>query len=88
VFVPFCVPVNVHIIEPTGLPAAMPKDSSLNDGSLQGKNDFGKIGYNGPCPLPGKPHRYFFKVYALDTMLELKNVSHNLSLNRLLKATS
>jgi Raf kinase inhibitor-like YbhB/YbcL family protein len=57
----------------TGLPAAMPKDSSLNDGSLQGKNDFGKIGYNGPCPPPGKPHRYFFKVYALDTMLELKN---------------
>ncbi|MCG7850552.1 MAG: YbhB/YbcL family Raf kinase inhibitor-like protein [ANME-2 cluster archaeon] len=31
------------------------------------------MGYNGPCPPPGKPHRYFFKVYALDTMLELKN---------------
>jgi len=55
----------------TGLPAAMPKDSSLNDGSLQGKNDFDKIGYNGPCPPPGKPHRYFFKVYAIDTTLSL-----------------
>jgi len=57
----------------TGLPAAMPKDSSLNDGSLQGKNDFSRIGYNGPCPPPGKPHRYFFKVYAIDTVLDLES---------------
>ncbi|MCL7413792.1 MAG: YbhB/YbcL family Raf kinase inhibitor-like protein [ANME-2 cluster archaeon] len=56
-----------------GLPAAVPKDTSLNDGSTQGKNDFGKIGYNGPCPPPGKPHRFFFKVYALDTRLNLKS---------------
>jgi phospholipid-binding protein, PBP family len=32
----------------------------------QGQNDFGKIGYSGPCPPRGKPHRYFFKVFALD----------------------
>jgi Raf kinase inhibitor-like YbhB/YbcL family protein len=32
----------------------------------QGQNDFGKIGYGGPCPPRGKPHRYFFKVFALD----------------------
>jgi len=57
----------------TGLPAAVPKDSSLDDGSLQGKNDFGRIGYNGPCPPPGKPHKYFFRVYALDTALSLKS---------------
>ncbi len=38
----------------------------------QGLNDFGKIGYGGPCPPPGKPHRYYFKLYALDTMLNLK----------------
>jgi hypothetical protein len=37
----------------------------------QGTNDFGNIGYNGPCPPPGKKHRYFFKLYALDTFLDL-----------------
>lgn len=37
----------------------------------QGKNDFGKLDYGGPCP-PSGTHRYFFKLYALDTMLELK----------------
>jgi Raf kinase inhibitor-like YbhB/YbcL family protein len=39
-------------------------------GGKQGKNDFGKLGYGGPCP-PGGTHRYFFKVYALDTVLNL-----------------
>jgi Raf kinase inhibitor-like YbhB/YbcL family protein len=42
-----------------------------NDGSRQGRKDSGKIGYGGPCPLPGKPHRYFFKLYALDAKLNL-----------------
>jgi len=37
----------------------------------QGSNDFRKIGYGGPMPPPGKPHRYFFKVYALDKILDL-----------------
>ncbi len=36
---------------------------------IQGRNDFGKIGYNGPCPPSGE-HRYYFKVYALDTFLQ------------------
>ena len=57
----------------SGLPAAVPKNKTLDGGSLQGTNDFGRIGYNGPCPPPGKPHRYFFKVYALDTTLTLKS---------------
>jgi Raf kinase inhibitor-like YbhB/YbcL family protein len=39
---------------------------------VQGKNDFGRLGYGGPCPPRGKAHRYFFKLYALDTMLDLK----------------
>ena len=45
---------------------------SLPSGALQGRNDFHKTGYGGPCPPPGKPHRYFFKLYALDTKLSLK----------------
>ena len=44
---------------------------ALPSGTLEGDNDFGKVGYGGPCPPPGKPHRYFFKLYALDTMLNL-----------------
>ena len=48
------------------------KEEQLSDGTLQGRNDFRKIGYGGPCPPPGKPHRYFFKLYALDTKLSLK----------------
>jgi len=43
----------------------------LPPGALQGRNDFGKIGYGGPCPPPGKAHRYVFKLYALDSMLDL-----------------
>jgi Raf kinase inhibitor-like YbhB/YbcL family protein len=39
--------------------------------AIQGKNSFGKIGYNGPCPPRGQNHRYFFKVYGMDTELTL-----------------
>jgi Raf kinase inhibitor-like YbhB/YbcL family protein len=53
------------------LPEAVPAQEELKDGTLQGKNDFGRIGYGGPCPPRGKPHRYFFKLYALDAMLSL-----------------
>ena len=55
-----------------GLPEAVLRSSQLADGSIQGTNDFRKIGYNGPCPSAGKPHRYYFKLYALDTKLELR----------------
>jgi len=44
---------------------------TIDNRALQGKNDFGKIGYGGPCP-PGGTHRYYFKLYALDTMLTLQ----------------
>jgi Raf kinase inhibitor-like YbhB/YbcL family protein len=54
------------------LPQNYPKDGQSSDGSRQGRNDFSKIGYGGPCPPAGKPHRYFFKLYALDTKLNLK----------------
>ncbi len=41
------------------------------ESEYQGRNDFGNIGYNGPCPPKGEKHRYFFKVYVLDKKIEL-----------------
>jgi Raf kinase inhibitor-like YbhB/YbcL family protein len=55
-----------------GLPEAVPAGEKLSDGSLQGKNSGGNLGYNGPCP-PSGTHRYFFKLYALDEMLGLSS---------------
>ena len=43
-------------------------DEKLADGSRHGRNDFGKLGYNGPCPPPGAPHRFVFRLYALDAV--------------------
>ena len=43
----------------------------MADGTRQGRNSFGKLGYNGPKPPEGKPHRYFFKLYALDRLLNV-----------------
>jgi Raf kinase inhibitor-like YbhB/YbcL family protein len=41
------------------------------DGTLQGTTSFGKVGYGGPMPPPGSPHRYYFRLFALDRMLGL-----------------
>ena len=57
----------------TALAENTPQSRELPDGAKQGINDFHQIGYGGPCPPPGKPHRYFFKIYALDTLLDLKS---------------
>lgn len=56
----------------TELAADLPKTQFLLGGAKQGINDFRRLGYGGPLPPPGKPHRYFFKLYALDTLLDLK----------------
>lgn len=48
----------------------LPKTASLSNGTKQGTTDFRRIGYGGPCP-PSGIHRYFFKLYALDTALDL-----------------
>jgi Raf kinase inhibitor-like YbhB/YbcL family protein len=53
-----------------GLDENLPKTASLPSGAQQGTTDFRRIGYGGPCP-PSGTHRYYFKLYALDTMLEL-----------------
>jgi Raf kinase inhibitor-like YbhB/YbcL family protein len=47
--------------------AGDPKESVLK----QGMNDFGRLGYGGPCPPPGAPHHYLFHVFALDRVLGL-----------------
>lgn len=62
-----------------GLPKGVPNVPTLTpwpfgtktDSTYQGLNDFSKVGYGGPCPPPGKPHRYFFKVYALSAKLNI-----------------
>jgi Raf kinase inhibitor-like YbhB/YbcL family protein len=54
-----------------GLVENLPATENLAAGGFQGKNDFEKIGYGGPCP-PSGTHRYFFKIYALDADLSLK----------------
>ena len=53
----------------TSLPsgAGDAKAPKLPEGAVQGNTDFGTPGYGGPCPPPGKPHRYIFTVFALDT---------------------
>jgi len=54
-----------------GLSEAVPTQAELPSGALQGKNDFGRMGYAGPCPPSGRTHRYQFTVYALDSRLDL-----------------
>ena len=49
----------------------VPTTETLASTAMQGTNDFGKIGYGGPAPPKGKPHRYFFKVYALSEESDL-----------------
>ena len=53
------------------LPEGLLTTDTLDSGASQGKNDFGKIGYGGPAPPPGPVHRYFFRLYALDAVLDL-----------------
>jgi hypothetical protein len=56
-----------------GLPEGVPKQEIVEGGGYQGRNDFRRIGYGGPCPPPGSPHRYFFKLYALSAKTGLKS---------------
>ena len=65
-----------------GLPKWIPDTQTLTpwpfgNGAYQALNDFGKVGYVGPCPPPGKTHRYIFKVYALSTILDIPPGSSN-----------
>jgi len=63
---------NIELV--TIIPEKIPKtpEVSFPVQAVQGKNSFGRIGYNGPCPPHGQTHRYFFKLYGLDTLLDLR----------------
>jgi Raf kinase inhibitor-like YbhB/YbcL family protein len=63
----FNLPANAH-----QLGEGVPTQERLENGALQGTNDFGRIGYGGPCPPRGSAHRYRFTIYALDESLGLK----------------
>lgn len=67
-------------IEPT---IATIKENSVPEGAVEGRTSFGRNGYGGPCPPKGsKPHRYMFKLYALDKMLDLDPDSDKLALEK------
>ena len=54
------------------LPEGVPADAAVDGLGTHGSNSWGNLGYGGPCPPEGTPHRYTFRLYALDTMLDLE----------------
>jgi Raf kinase inhibitor-like YbhB/YbcL family protein len=60
------------------------KENTVPQGAVEGMNDFGKHSYGGPCP-PSGTHRYFFKVYALDTMFSISPNSNKADLEKAMK---
>lgn len=67
------------------LPEGVPPAGTLPSGARQGRNDFGTIGYGGPCPPPGPAHRYIFRLYALDAVLGLRAGAKCAEVNRALR---
>ena len=78
------LPASAH-----GLPQGAARSEQLFDDARQGTNDFRKLGYNGPCPPPGKPHRYVFTLYALKSdSIEAPPASSPARINPVLSANA
>ena len=69
----------------TSLTENLPKAPTLPNGAHQGRNTWGRVGYNGPSPPPGKPHRYYVRVFALSEELDLPAGATREELDRALK---
>lgn len=69
-----------------GLPAVAGGLGEGEPAPAEGRNDFGATGYRGPCPPPGNPHRYLFRLYALDAELELRAADRRLSFDAALES--
>jgi len=54
-----------------GLAENITKQDPLPNGARQGINGAKQMGYTGPCPPPGKPHHYHFRLFALDAMVNI-----------------
>lgn len=74
------LPANCHELEKT-----IPISKTLDNKALQGKNDFGKTGYRGPCPPKGEQHRYFFRIYALKKKLPPESANNGASFHQALQ---
>jgi Raf kinase inhibitor-like YbhB/YbcL family protein len=77
----FNMPVSLNRI-----PEGISKSEVIEGIGTQGRNDSHKIGYNGPCPPKGKPHRYFFKLYALDATLDLMAGASKIDVEKAMKS--
>ncbi len=59
-------------------------ENSLPMGAVEGTTDFGRTGYGGPCP-PSGTHRYFFKIYALDTLINLSSSARKADIEKVME---
>jgi Raf kinase inhibitor-like YbhB/YbcL family protein len=67
------------------LPQGVEPRPTLPSGARQGINDFGRIGYGGPCPPSGSPHRYYFRLFALGTRVKLSPRATRADLDRAMR---
>lgn len=72
-------------VETRELSEDQPRQTRFPNDMMQGINDYGNIGYNGPCPLPDKAHKYVFTLYALDTTLQLPSEYSKLEIRKAMK---
>jgi Raf kinase inhibitor-like YbhB/YbcL family protein len=65
------LPADCHQLE-----KIIPIQKNLSNSAIQGKNDFGKIGYRGPCPPKGEEHRYYFRIFAMKKKLPPESIKN------------